>query len=151
VPHTTKRQRVVDYVASRGWTVIGEAEWNELRLVLPDVSEHTLRDSGVEIEPPWCGVAQHSFEELEASLVELTEIYQTQPALRAYCRTEVITAKDHARLASLNHHTAEDKRQIKAEMVEWMLVWLDDPAMFPTWVTLRRHASRALSGARPSA
>jgi hypothetical protein len=27
---------------------------------------------------------------------------------------------------------------LKAEMFEWMLVWLDDPAMFPTWAQLRR-------------
>lgn len=27
---------------------------------------------------------------------------------------------------------------MKAEMVEWMLVWLDDPAMFPAWASVRR-------------
>jgi hypothetical protein len=24
-------------------------------------------------------------------------------------------------------------------MVDWMLVWLDDPAMFPQWAELRRQ------------
>jgi hypothetical protein len=28
---------------------------------------------------------------------------------------------------------------MKAEMVEWMLVWLDDPAIFPAWIQLRRQ------------
>jgi hypothetical protein len=28
---------------------------------------------------------------------------------------------------------------MKAEMVEWMLVWLGDPAIFPAWIQLRRQ------------
>jgi len=27
---------------------------------------------------------------------------------------------------------------LKEEMVDWMLVWLDDPAMFPAWAEIRR-------------
>ena len=32
----------------------------------------------------------------------------------------------------------EPKRRLKAEMTEWLLVWLDDPGMFTEWVKLRR-------------
>ena len=71
-----KRQRVLDLVAARGWALIGEAEWNELRAALPDVSEATIRRSGISIAQPWRGVAQHTIEELEESLRELSAIYE---------------------------------------------------------------------------
>jgi hypothetical protein len=29
------------------------------------------------------------------------------------------------------------ERRTKAEMAEWMLVWLGDPALFPSWILLR--------------
>jgi hypothetical protein len=44
----------------------------------------------------------------------------------------VIAAKSRARFLSR-------KYPLKAEMVEWMLVWLGDPAMFPAWAQLRRE------------
>jgi hypothetical protein len=67
-------------------------------------------------------------------------VYETRADLRRYCRDEVIAAKDRARWASLSPRVDEHKRELKAEMVEWMLVWLDDPAVFPIWAQLRRNA-----------
>jgi hypothetical protein len=113
--------------------VIGETEWLELRAALPDISESTIRGSGVPIAQPWCGVKQHTMDELETSLRELSEIYASHPHLRRYCRDQVIAAKARARFLSGKH-------ALKTEMVEWMLVWLGDPAVFPMWATLRRNA-----------
>jgi hypothetical protein len=101
-----------------------------LRAALPDVSETTVRRSGLSIAQPWRGVAQHTIEELEESLRDLSAIYERRPDLRRYCRDQVIAAKDRARYLSRI-------RSVKAEMVEWMLVWLGDPAMFPAWAGLR--------------
>jgi hypothetical protein len=136
----TKKRRVLDFVAARHWEVVGEPEWNELRSALSDVSETTLRECGVRISAPWSGVAVHSIEELERSLAEFTKVYETRADLRRYCRDQVIAAKDRARWASLSPRVDEEKRRIKAEMVEWMLVWLGDPAVFPEWARLRRSA-----------
>ena len=136
----TKKQRVIDLAAERGWSVIGEQEWHELRAVLSDVSEVTIRSAGVPIRAPWKGVIVHSIDELETSLREFSEVYEHRPDLRRYCRDEVIAAKDRARWASLSSRVDEHKRELKAEMVEWMLVWLDDPAVFPIWAQLRRNA-----------
>jgi hypothetical protein len=111
--------------------LIGEAEWLELRAALPDISESTIRATGIPIAQPWCGVRQHTLDELETSLRELSEVYAKHPHLRRTCREQVITAKARARFLSREH-------ALKAEMVEWMLVWLGDPAMFPAWVALRR-------------
>ena len=124
-----------EFVAARGWTAIGESEWRELRAALPDISEATLRECGIPIEAPWCGANAHSFDELEQCLRELSRVFGERADLRRYCRDQVIAAKDRARWASKN----ELKRVMKAEMVEWMLVWLDDPALFPVWVALRRQ------------
>lgn len=137
---STKKARVLEYAAGRGWTVIGAAEWNELVNSLPDISERTLRTSGLAIAQPWKGVEQHSPEQLEASLVELQEVYETRPDLRKYCREQVIQAKDRARWIARDSRVAGARRELKAEMVEWMLVWLDDPAMFHGWVQARRSA-----------
>jgi hypothetical protein len=134
----TKKQRVLEFAASHGWTLIGEAEWRELRAALPDVSEATVREAGLSIAVPWSGVRQHSLDELEASLDEFAAVYEARPDLRQYCREQVIAAKDHARWASRSQRADAARRALKAEMVEWMLVWLDDPAVFPAWVRLRR-------------
>ena len=123
---TTKKQRVLNYAAERNWTSIGEHEWNELRSALPDISAETIRTSGLAIDPPWCGIKQHTFEELAESLHEFTASYAAQPHLRDFCRKQVIEAKDQARLRSRTNTR-------KTEMVDWMLVWLSDPALFPAW------------------
>ena len=135
MPKVTKKRRVRDFVAVCGWTAIGESEWQELRAALPNVSETTLRACGIPIDAPWCGVNAHSFDELEQCLREFTRVYGQRADLRRYCRDQVIAAKDRARWAS----KSEPKRVMKAEMAEWMLVWLDDPALFPAWVGLRRQ------------
>jgi hypothetical protein len=134
----TKKQRVLDFAASRGWTLVEEAEWRELRAALPDVSESTIRGAGLQISAPWCGIHQHTLEELEQSLHEFADVYASREDLRRYCRDEVIAAKDHARWASRSPRVDEARRVLKAEMVDWMLVWLDDPAMFQTWAAIRR-------------
>jgi hypothetical protein len=149
MPRITKRQRVRDFAGARGWQVIGEEEWQQLRAALPDVSESTVRESGLSIAQPWRGVVQHSIDDLDRSLRDLTAAYVSSPGLQRYCREQVIAAKDHARLVSQRGRVDENKRQIKAEMVEWMLVWLGDPAMFPAWAQLRRDQlnSKARSSA----
>jgi hypothetical protein len=134
----TKKQRVLDFAAARGWTSLGEAEWNELKAALPDISETTIRNAGIPLAQPWRGVVQHTLDELESSLRELSEVYATRPDLRRYCRDQVIAAKDRARWVARGAHATEDKRRLKTEMADWMLVWLDDPAMFPAWAGMRR-------------
>ena len=124
-----------EFVAARGWKVIGESEWQELRAALPDVSDATLRAAGIPIDAPWCGVNAHSLDELEQCLREFARVYEQRADLRRYCRDQVIAAKDRARWASKR----EAKRVIKTEMAEWMLIWLDDPSLFPAWIGLRRQ------------
>lgn len=129
-----------EFIAARGWTRVGWPEWAELRGQFPKLTPGSLVRAGIQVEQPMRGVEQHGFDELERSLVELAEVYAARPELRRFARDQVIAAKDRARWASRNSRVAEVVRRRKAEMLEWMLVWLDDPAMFETWVRLRRQA-----------
>jgi hypothetical protein len=128
-------------------TAIGEPEWKRLLNELAPISEsylrQLLRDRGVPVAQPFDGVRQKTFAELEASLIELERVYREaresgDRARAQYCRNQVIQAKDHARLAANTSKNAPEKRTEKEEMVQWMLVWLDDPALFEAWAKVRK-------------
>ncbi|MDE3198949.1 MAG: hypothetical protein KGN84_21550 [Acidobacteriota bacterium] len=134
---STNKAAVRELIERNRWSRIGETEWSRLAASIPKLTTSDLRSAGIPVDPPWTGVMQHTIEELDASLRAFGEIYALRPGLRRFCRAEVIRAKDHARLASRNRRTDEEKRALKSEIVEWMLVWLGDPAMFPAWADLR--------------
>jgi hypothetical protein len=128
---------------------IGETEWDALLRLLAPVSESYLRrllrdlsrDSGVLLAPLVEGVRQESFDALEASLLKLLAEYESGDApQRSRVRKIVIEAKDHARLAGRK----PELREQKEEMILWMLTWLENPAVFPDWVQLRRAAKGAV-------
>jgi len=135
-----KSKQLEDFLKAKSPPVITEAIWRELVALLAPISESYLRRllqaTNLPIAQPFGGVRQTSFEELEASLLELGKEYARSPAA---CRRAVIQAKDHARLASKNPKVDESKRLQKAEMVEWMLVWLENPGIFESWVVLRKQ------------
>lgn len=144
----TKKRRLLAYLNARQPAGIGEPEWSDLLRELAPISESYLREllrrTGLPFEQPWAGVRQKSFDELEQSLGELRQAYAEALAAgrkeRArYCRRQVISAKDHARFAARNPRTSPEERAQKEEMVEWMLVWLGDPEMFPAWVRMRKQ------------
>jgi hypothetical protein len=102
-----------------------------------------LADAGIPVEPPFGGVRQKTLEELERSLVEMESAYSSAKetgdrACAQQCRTAVIEAKDHARLAARSPKTSPDKKALKEEMIQWMLVWLENPGVFPAWARLRK-------------
>lgn len=103
----------------------------------PDDLQRVLIPAGIEVSAPWAGVRQHTLDELERSLKAFAQVYAAREDLRGFCRRVVIRAKDRAKLAARNARLSEDKRLLKAEMAEWMLVWLGDPAMFEAWRELR--------------
>lgn len=131
-----------EVVRARGWTAIGLEEWREIRATLPQPSEAVirgaLRDLGIPVIQPWRGIELHSLEELRVALTELSQIYSASSELRKYVREQVIASKNRARIISRSARVDPEKRAVKAEMVEWMLIWLSDPALFPAWVELRR-------------
>jgi len=138
----SKKARIRAWIEARRPAAVTGAVWAELLRELAPISEsylrEVLRETGLPFEQPWAGVRQKSLEELERSLVEIGAVYAGARAsghkeLARYCRKVVIAAKDHARFASSRHPE-------KLEMVEWMLVWLGDPSIFPSWVRQRKQS-----------
>jgi hypothetical protein len=139
------KQQLRDYLAERQPAAITEAVWLELRERLAPVSESylrdLLRDTGLPFDQPYAGVRQHTLEELEQSLLQMLAVYTEAVAAgnrdRArYCRRQVIAAKDRARFLAKKHPPKE-------EMVQWMLVWLENPEVFPAWVEARKKQQLA--------
>jgi hypothetical protein len=142
------KQQLRDYLAAEKPDAITEAVWMALLTRLAPVSESYLRDllraTGIPFELPWAGIRQHTFEELEESLRGMLKVYAEASASgdreRArYCRRQVIAAKDRAKFLAKNPRTAPEKSAEKAEMAQWMLVWLENPEVFPAWVEARRR------------
>jgi hypothetical protein len=145
----SKKQRLEEYLQENHWDVISEDRWRELLTLLAPISETYLRDllqaKSLPIAQPFGGVRQGSFEDLEASLLELENEYSTAVARHdrqraTACRRAVIQAKDRARLISRNAKVDPERRRQKAEMAEWMLVWLENPGIFESWVALRKKS-----------
>jgi hypothetical protein len=135
----TKRERFEALLSANGWSAIHADEWNLLRQSFSESSlREWLAECGMPVDQPFRGVETKTLPTLESSLTAMTDLYVTDPASRKGSRAIVITAKDRTRFASKNQKVDPEKRILKAEMVEWMLVWLDDPSMFPAWAALRR-------------
>jgi hypothetical protein len=143
------KQQLREVLAAEDPAAITEAVWQSLLLRLAPVSESylrdLLRDTGLPFEQPYAGVRQHTLEELEESLRTMQQVYadavEAGNRERArYCRRQVIAAKDRARFLAQNPRTAPEKKAQKEEMAQWMLVWLENPDVFPAWVDARKKA-----------
>ena len=148
---TSRKQALREYLAGRRIAAIGEAEWQDLLRALAPVSESYLRDllreTDLPFAQPYAGIAQKNYEELERSLREMLIVYSE--AMRAgdrrtarYCRRQVIAAKDRARYIARSAKTSAAKKAQKEEMAQWMLVWLENPEVFPVWAEIRKRYSR---------
>src|ERR1017187_3454453 len=149
VPSENKsiKRQLRDYLAANQPAAITEAVWQDLLRQLAPVSESylrdLLRDTGLPFDQPYSGIRQHTFDELEQSLRALLQVYSDSLAAGArdrarYCRRQVIAAKDRAKFLAVTPRSAPEKRAQKEEMVQWMLVWLENPDVFPAWVDARK-------------
>lgn len=146
------KQQLRAYLAARQPAAITEEVWTELLERLSPVSESYLREllsaTGLPFAQPFAGIRQHTLEDLEQSLCEMLRVYSEAAASgnreRArYCRRQVIGARERARFLARNPHTSPEKKAVKEEMAQWMLVWLENPEVFPAWVEARKKVGRA--------
>jgi hypothetical protein len=142
------KRRLQERLAESRPAAITEAVWNGLLVRLAPVSESYLREllraTGLPFHQPFAGIAQHTFEELEESLRAMGLIYAEATVAgdreRArYCRRQVIAARNRAKLLAAGPRTSPEKKAQKTEMVHWMLVWLENPEVFPAWVEARKR------------
>ena len=148
----SKKRRLEKFLEEQRLEAISEEHWHELVALLSPISESYLREllrgTNLPVAQPFGGVRQSSFEELETSLLEIEREYaramENGDMTRAkLCRRVVIQAKDRARLVSRSKKVDPEKRRQKQEMVEWMLVWLENPGIFESWVRLRKQVPSA--------
>ena len=148
----SRKQRLREFLAAAGTAAIGEADWQAALRALAPISESYLRDllreTGLPFAQPYAGIRQKTFSDLESDLRDMLAIYAD--AMRAgdrqrarYCRRQVIVAKDRARLVARSPKTSPEKKAQKEEMAQWMLVWLENPEVFPAWVEIRKRYSSA--------
>ena len=144
------KQRLQEFLAAGRITAIGEAEWQAALSTLAPISESYLRDllrqTDLPFAQPYAGIRQKSFADLERDLREMLPIYAE--AMRVgdrkrarYCRRQVIAAKDRARFLGRSPKASPEKKAQKDEMAQWMLVWLENPEVFPAWVEIRKRYS----------
>jgi hypothetical protein len=143
VGRQARAAEICAFLRELGVSMVGESEFSALcvRFTSPkaDALRKVIRECGLPLSPVVEGVRQESFAELERTLTALSGEYEREQdrERRRVLRRLVITAKDHARFAS-RRSKDEAKRREKEEMVLWMIVWLENPVIFPQWVKLRR-------------
>lgn len=130
----SRAARIAAWIAEQNFATIGGPEYERLCAAFPEIPERSLRvylrEAGVPLTALVEGVRQDSADNLARTLIALQHQYLNDPDSAGACRRMVITAKDHARLAARKH---PEKRQ----MIEWMLVWLDNPPVFEAWFKAR--------------
>jgi hypothetical protein len=139
MPRRGKSAELTSWLEGHRPARIGEVEFAQLAAALAPVSESYLRqlvrECGVPLDAMVEGVRQATFEDLEKSLLNLLQEYESADAARRMAvRRLVITAKDHARLAA----RIPAKRPEKQEMILWLTTWLENPPVFAEWVKIRR-------------
>jgi hypothetical protein len=139
-----------DHLAANPPAAITEAVWRDLLEKLAPVSESYLRDllvdTGLPFDQPYSGIRQQTFEELEHSLRAMLQVYcealgSGNRDRARYCRRQVIAAKDRAKFLARTPRITPERRTEKEEMVQWMMVWLENPEVFPAWVDARKAQS----------
>lgn len=135
---------------------VNEETWARVKKALTPISDSYLRSllkqSGRELAPFVEGVETADVDSAERTLRALASEYETSdPARRKECRRMVIESKDRLRwwLKSPKAVESAEKRAEKEEILLWVFTWLENPALFPEWVTIRRRRITATRTSLP--
>ncbi len=132
----SKKQRLHQLLSNPVPSRIDPRQFADLAAQLAPIAtsylRHLLRDSGLPLDALVEGVRQDSFHHLARTLSALSDSYQTAPH---EARDLVLEAKAHAKLA-LRRDPNPAARQTK---IDWMIRWLENPPIFPLWVSLQKR------------
>ena len=132
-----REQQLRQWLAAGNVRFVDVAVGEQAARLLAPVGTRTLRNllrrCGLPLDPRVEGVRQDSLAEAARTLCALSEVYPDDPR---GARRVVIEAKDHARL-TLPRLQGEQARQMRSGLIEWMVMWVNDPPLFPVWVKLR--------------
>jgi hypothetical protein len=148
----SKRSLLSAWITEHRPALIDPAVLEQIAAALAPISARYLRElvreCGVPLDPLVEGVRQESFQNLERTLSSLAALYASAHGasgreLQVSCRRLVIEAKEHARWPLKRQPQSAEaaaRAAEKREMIEWMIVWLENPGIFPTWARLRMQA-----------
>ena len=131
--------------------VVDETIWETLKRDLAPISEsylrHLIKQSGHPMTPLVEGVNMTTPVDADRTLRALAAEYESgDPYRRKLCRALVLEAKERIRWqlrrSSQPGQTAADPQESKQELLLWVSTWLENPAIFPEWIAIRR-TSRA--------
>ena len=144
-----KRTLLSQYLAEARLERITEADFSLLRERLaPSLGSLPPRPGaflrGGAGAPSWRASGRTPSRSWGARLLALAHEYQAAVAegdreRARRCRRAVLTGKEHARLAARRAGSSPEASARKEEMASWMLVWLENPGIFPAWLALRRR------------
>lgn len=110
-----------------------------------------LLSTPVEVDPGIGGIPADlrgkvrtgSLEQARQSLLAMSREYAQAPdkPRAADVRRAVLRSKQHTKLA-LAGRMDGDKRKVKQEILEWLLVWLENPAVFESWLAVRESVRK---------
>jgi len=102
-----------------------------------------------EIESPYGEVltgilAFSTFAEAEETLRKLDVLFQQYQLVgdkkgMKYCRQIAVLGRRRAEFISRNKKVCLQKRLHKKEMADWFRVWLETPALFEDWLSMRKR------------
>lgn len=147
----SRRAAIMALVEREQWSVVDVDAWNELRRVFDTVTENTLRhdllDSGLPLDPLVEGVRFDTIEDLARSLTTLADCYLQQMEANpnepmCVARKCVLEARRKAEAVLGNSRVAPQKRAAMEEKFLWLRTWLENPALFPAWASLRLRKVR---------
>ena len=107
-----------------------------------------MASDDLELEPPYrealTGILAFStFAEAEETLRRLENLCRKFRSVSdkkgvEYCRRIALLGRRRAELISRNKRVRLQKRLQKQEMANWFRVWLETPALFEDWLSMRK-------------
>jgi len=162
---TSIRALVMRFLEERGLVRVGRAEWDALlahlarvlgdaRRVRPRYVLELLQETDVEVDRALGGLPldlrgrvhagepEAAAESLLAMSAEYSRAREAGDAVRAEdVRRAVRHTKDSLRLTLRRKNLRDTTRAEKRELLEWFLVWLENPGVFPAWLETKRGRS----------
>ncbi len=121
----------------------------ELREVFAQQSNetlrHDLRETGLALHALVEGVRLDSLDALGRTLLSLAELYEAGNGRQEQAvasREAALAARRKAEFVLRNPKVSPEARQAMEEKLLWLRVWLENPPLFPRWLSLRAAEQR---------
>ncbi len=89
-------------------------------------------------------LAFSTFAQAEETLTKLKALFQQYQSKNdrkgvEYCRQIAVVGRRRAEFIGRNKKVRLQKRLQKMEMANWFRIWLETPALFEDWLSMRKH------------